>query len=262
MRKLLLGDLLLLVLLPLSVSAAGTNASVSVEGGVIGNQFSIDVMAPQTGFTMAYGENEWGQPAGTITPLGLPIANPLTVTAHATEGIPFSVSVSDKLDWGKPVASKGKMAQWNYCWTYTDFPPPGGVAPLCPTGGPGVPGNCTIQKNQWMPSGKVLTKPLVLNETICPTAPAVPCPPGPFVSKNYNMTLADPVLFTGIGDTPPSGPPLAGTSRMYAVRQFITLDDTSLRYDNPVGLPGPSPQLAMVQQNTYKMPITFTLTTL
>ncbi|MCX6682221.1 MAG: PEGA domain-containing protein [Methanoregula sp.] len=93
--------------------------------------------------------------------------NGVALEPRASKGVSYAISAGDKLDGGKPAATKGKMAEYRYTT--------GGV----PIG--------------WASPGKVFSKPLRLSAT-------------PFSSPDYVLTgTTDPILFTGVGqgmDTP------------------------------------------------------------
>jgi hypothetical protein len=253
MRKLFLAVLLVFVLLPVAVTAAGDSRDISVDGNIINPQYGLEIFfPPDTFFVMSAGDNSWFAPPGyvpdpPIKPAPLPPAPPapagLTVVAHATRGVVFSVSASDKLLNGKPTASKGKMAEHRANWTQSNLD-------MCNPTGP--PPSRPVATQGWVASGKMLTKPLRLNETLV----MPPAPGAPGVFKEYNMSsTTDPVLFTGMGDSQPGGGWGPGISRNYDVRQQITLADT-----NVVSLfPAPPAQCSY---HFYRMPITFTLTAL
>ena len=247
MRKLLFAALLVLILLPVSVAALGNNTNVSPEGNVIQPMFGVDiVMLPSPpNWGLAYGENSWFTIPGTGAAVGpYPQFTMLTIIAHAMQGVNYSITASDQLMGGKPPATKGFMAEYNYAYS--------NVLPL-------PPAVVNITSQGWVPGGKVLVKPLRLTNVTMVGVPPAPLVP---VYKYFNLTGTDPVLFFGVGDTMPGAAVGPGTSQTFDINQMITLTDTNVRADPiPPSWVPPMPTI-LYQEHVYRLPITITLTAL
>jgi len=133
-----------------AVAGSTTSGGTEVEGNSDNAMFSLWVTY-QTGWgIMDFGDNRVM----------------VALEPRASKGISYAISAGDKLDGGKPSATKGKMAEYRYT---TGWVPIG-----------------------WASPGKVFSKPLRLSAT--PSSP------------DYVLTgTTDPILFTGVGqgmDTP------------------------------------------------------------